>query len=141
MDINIWDFLTLRTIIWAILTLPLLTMLAFMPFLYSLSKNAREWLTIFGFLGFIANIALAVECCYQIINSVIAYAIRKPELVFDTKLSRMVYHQEPYNFKYVVYAVIFLSISFLTWQILNRFSPWEVKSKKKSEFTSLDLNK
>lgn len=141
MDINIWDFLTFRQIIWAILVLPLLTMLVFVPFLSALSKNAREWLTLFGFLGFIANIVLAVECCYQIINSLIAYATRKPELVFDTKLSIMVYHEEPYDFKYVVYAVIFFSVSFLTWQILNKFSPWEIKSRKKSEVISLDLNK
>ncbi|HEX9961649.1 MAG TPA: hypothetical protein VGB00_11985, partial [Pyrinomonadaceae bacterium] len=70
MDINIWDFLTLRNVVSAILVLPLLTMIVFLPFLYTLSKNAREWLTLFGFSGFIANIVLAVECCYRILNSI-----------------------------------------------------------------------
>jgi cell division protein FtsW (lipid II flippase) len=139
--ISIWDFLTLRNVILAILVLPLLTMLIFVPFLYSISKNAREWLTVFGFFGFVANIVLAVECCYRILNSILYYAMQKPTLVFDRKLERMVYYQEPYDFTYVVYAVIFLSISFLTWQLIDKVSPWELKRKKSSEITSLDLNK
>lgn len=125
----------------AILLVPLLTMLAFVPFYHALSKNTREWLTLFGFLGFVANIVLAIECCYQTINSLIAYAVAKPKLVFDTKLSRMVYYQEPYNYKYIVFAIIFFVISFLTWRLVNKFYPWERESKKDSEFTSLDLNK
>lgn len=125
----------------AILVLPLLTMLFFVPFLYSLSKNAREWLTIFGFLGFIANIVLAIECCYRILNSILAYATQKPTLVFDPKLERMVSYQEPYDFRYIVYAAIFFSISFLTWLLLDKISPWEQKSKKNSEVISLDLTK
>jgi hypothetical protein len=141
MDINIWEFLTLRNVIMAILVLPLLSLLALAPFLYSLSKNAREWLTLFGFAGFIANIVLAVECCYRILNSLVAYAIQKPTLVFDRKLERMVYYQEPYDFRYIIYAVIFFSISFLTWQLVDKFSPWEFKGKKNSEVTTLDLNK
>ncbi|HLM02542.1 MAG TPA: hypothetical protein VK400_15930, partial [Pyrinomonadaceae bacterium] len=86
------------------------------------------------------NIVLAVECCYRILNSIIAYANQKPTLVFDSKSSMMVSHHEPYDFRYIVYAAIFFSISFLTWQLLNKFSPWEVKGKKKSETISLDLN-
>jgi hypothetical protein len=141
MDIDIRDFLTLRHVVMAILILPLLTLLVMMPFLYSLPKNAREWLTLFGFLGFIANIVLAVECCYRILNSLLAYAAQKPTLVFDRKLNTMVSYQEPYDFRYIVYAVIFLGISLLTWQLVDKFSPWEFKSKKNSDVTSLDLNK
>ena len=116
-------------------------MIVFLPFLYTLSKNAREWLTLFGFSGFIANIVLAVECCYRILNSIIAYATQKPTLIFDRKLNTIVSYQEPYDFRYIVYAIIFLGISLLTWQILDKVSPWSEKSKKNSEFTSLDLNK
>ncbi|HEY0050667.1 MAG TPA: hypothetical protein VGB68_15345 [Pyrinomonadaceae bacterium] len=141
MDINISDFLTPRNVMLAILVLPFLTMLVFVPFLYTISRNAREWLTIFGFLGFIANIVLAVECCYRILNSILAYATQKPTLVFDQKSSRMVYQQEPYDFRYIGYALIFFGISFLTWQLLNKFSPWETKRNKESEVISLDLNK
>lgn len=141
MDINVWDFLTFRNVLAAILLSPLLTMLAFAPFYHALSKNAREWLTLFGFAGFVANIVLAIECCYQIINSVIAYAVEKPKLVFDTNSNSLVYYQEPCNYKYIVFAVIFFVISFLTWQLVNKFYPWERESKKNSEFTSLDLNK
>jgi hypothetical protein len=141
MDINVWDFLTFRNVLAAILLLPLLTMLACAPFHYALSKNAREWLTLFGFLGFVANIVLAIECCYRIINSVIAYAVEKPKLVFDHKLNTLVYYQEPYSYKYIVFAVIFFGVSFLTWQLVNKVSPWELKGKKNSEVTSLDLNK
>ena len=141
MDINIWDFLTFRNVLAAILLLPLLTMLGFVPFYHALSKNAREWVALFGFLGFFANIVLGIECCYQIINSAIYYAIEKPKLVFDTKSSQMVYYQEPYNYKYIVFAIIFFVISFLTWQLVNKFYPWERESKKDADFTSLDLNK
>jgi hypothetical protein len=141
MDIDIRDFLTLRHVVMAILVLPLLTLLVMMPFLYSLPKNAREWLTLFGFLGFIANIVLAVECGYRILNSLLAYAAQKPTLVFDRKLNTMVSYQEPYDFRYIVYALIFLGISLLTWQLVDKFSPWEFKSKKNSDVTSLDLNK
>jgi hypothetical protein len=132
MDINIWDFLTLRNVILAILVFPLLTLLIFLPFSHALSKNTREWLVIFGLLGFIANGVLTVECCYRILSSVLTYMTQKPSLVFDSKLNTMVYRQEPFDFTYIIQAVIFSSITFLTWQLVDKIYPWKQKKKQKT---------
>ena len=125
--INIWELFTFRIWIMAILVLPLLTLLIFLPFFHSLSKDRQETLGLIGFLGFYANIVLCVECVYRIIYQFITI------LFFNKRID--------FEFKYFTFGLTTLVIAILSYHLSGYFYSIEVDSKDESEVTSLNLNK
>jgi hypothetical protein len=141
MNIDIFDFLTLRHVLWALLVLPLATMLVVFPFVHSLSKNTREWVGIFGLLGFIVNSVFAVEACYGVVRSIFKYLTKKPQVYFDMKTERMVTEQITFDSSYVIGVLIFFGIAFLTWKLLDYIYPRGSKPSSDEDVTTLGLNK
>ena len=126
MAIDIWDFLTLRALIMAILVLPLLIMLGFFPFFYSLSKDRQETLGMIGFLGFFANIALSVECCYRVIAQLFTILFLN--------------NRNPFEFKYFAFGLITVVIAIFSYHFSVRFYSLE-QTKDEPEIASLNLDK
>jgi ABC-type Na+ efflux pump permease subunit len=127
MGINIWDFFTLRALIMAILVLPLLTMLVFLPFFYSLTKDRQETLGMIGFLGFFANIVLCVECGYRVIWQFSAI------LFFN--------NNNPFEFKYLVFGLITLGIAVFSYRLSVKFYSLVKDTNNEPGITALNLDK
>ena len=127
MAISIWELFTFRVWIMAILVLPLLTMLLFLPFFHSLSKDTKETLGCIGFFWFFANIVLCVECGYRIIYQFLIILISND--------------RNPFEFKYFTFGLTTLGIAVFTYHLSGKFYEIKVDRKNKSEITSLNLNK
>ena len=138
-----WSLATVRNVLLLILTFPLLTLLVLLPLAKHFSKSTREWLAIFGLVGFIANSVLAVECAFRTINAAIYYFTQKPSLYFDSKTNRMVSQIDEFESFWIVYFIVFVVIAVITWTFTNHYySSTLGKSSLKSDsgINSLKLN-
>jgi hypothetical protein len=91
-----WSLVTFRNVAPALCCLPLLTMTICLSFFKYLSKTAREWVTLFGLLGFVVNVVLVVEAAFRTFGVILEYLTQKPQLVYDSKSQRMANYNEPF---------------------------------------------
>lgn len=140
---NIWSLATFRNVLLLILTFPLLTLLVLLPLFQHFSKSTREWLAIFGLLGFIANSVLAVECAFRLIDAVYYYYTQKPSVFFDSKTHRMVSRYDAFESYWIVYFIIFAVIAVITWTFTNHYYSSTLGNssrKRDSDINLLNLN-
>lgn len=139
MDVNIWQYLTFWNVILVIFCLPLVTMLITMPFVSLLSKNIKEWLNLFGILGFVANCIVVVRLAFWTFGTFIAYYKQKPQIVFDSKLSRFTNYHEPFDSSLLIYVVMFLILTIATGVMVAKKKNGRL-GKSYSEKNPLNLN-